>query len=299
MTDRLWGIADLACRDCRGLVGLESAELSPDDPNLAGKSALHCLSCGLRRPVRDLPVGQQGLIVERLRRLLVEDEFTPVADAWTGFLEGRPGTPVTRGNLQHRQDRRSQPPQPTEAVSALPGSTGERLTPVEEPTRHAIGSEVRRSDVAGTRESRSSSAAQRGRRDKIEFAMCVKMSREEVELLAKTLVGVVGQVMPNRRSKSTFSAVRLRRPYFDTTSNIEIYSYLSRKTGSGRTNNIGFSLDEVMAIAAATKSKDDEIVIRDTRENVVGMLKVERAGKGTIGTMSLWRPRQLPSHLRV
>jgi hypothetical protein len=135
--------------------------------------------------------------------------------------------------------------------------------------------------------------------DERNYALVVRLSPDEANLLAAAMSMNVGEPARDRRRNARFSVRRLRRPYFNPAGSFEVLAELVRHRASRRETVFGFSSGEVRALDRGLRVQDEIVPVRDENSQVVGYFKMPRVDGKRPGAVELFRLRELPSHLRV
>lgn len=268
---RIWGFADFVCRSCRAAMLLESPELEASEPNLTGQTAVVCSGCESRVGARELPQSQQTQIAARLRLLLEADEFVPVHLAVTSLL-GQPG---------NADSFRALAPAQRDDPSGL-------ATPNDHAVPHHSGPEETVGEQTRAVKSDPSSV------DWQQFLLVARLSPQEAKAVAATMKSNVGEPIQDRARRSSFSATRLRNRYFVAATGTEVFSDLTRYRNAGRVVKVGFSREEVVALAFGIPSGHELLEVSDAYRNIVGVLRFDRKRRSQFGSVEVFRRRPAP-----
>ena len=132
-----------------------------------------------------------------------------------------------------------------------------------------------------------------------DFALVVRLSPDEANLLASAVSINVGEPVRDRRRNARFSVRRLRRPYFNPAGSFEVFAELVRHRASRQETVFGFSLGEVRALDRGLRMQDEIVCVQDKSTQVVGYFRMPRISGKRPGAVELYRLRELPRHLRV
>jgi hypothetical protein len=281
VTDELvWGVADFLCRRCQSILLLTSPHLDASETNLTGMSAVLCSSCAHRIPVRDLPQAHQSQIAGRLRLLLDDDDLVHVSKALSAFKGEAPNTePLSQEQRTYR------PEVPPSSSDSDPPESRRLVNPHPQP----IGTQQPQDARPPVVKFRDPSAV-----DWREFLLVARLGPEEAKAVAASMKSNVGEPIRDKRRRASFSTTRVRRPYVVASTGTEIFTDLTRLRNAGRAVQIGFSREEVVALAFGTSSEYELLEVVDSYGNLVGLLKFERLKGTNFGSVEVFRRRLAP-----
>jgi hypothetical protein len=127
-----------------------------------------------------------------------------------------------------------------------------------------------------------------------QFLLVARLSPQEAKVVAATIKSNVGEPIQDRTRRASFSAARIRNRYFVAATGTEIFTDLTRFKNAGRAVKVGFSREEVVALAFGIPSGHELLQVSDAYKNIVGLLRFDRKKRSQFGSVEVFRRRPSP-----